>query len=114
MKHKMNDKIEINHPLYGPCTVSLAAELSKLAGQFRHARKNSGLTQIALADTLGLHPRTISFFERGESVMNLSTLMSALLAMGYTLTVVPASLIPKSAGTGEVLAERKEMGAGTV
>jgi transcriptional regulator with XRE-family HTH domain len=52
------------------------------------ARKQSSLTQAALAERLGVTRTTVTRLEKGESV-SIETVLSALSECGYAVAVVP-------------------------
>jgi transcriptional regulator with XRE-family HTH domain len=64
-----------------------------LAGVLREARAHKGLTQGALAASLGLHQRQISDLERTKVDTRLSTLQNVARALDLELVLIPRQLI---------------------
>lgn len=59
-----------------------------LGEALRRARADKGLTQVELADRLGVTRMTISRLENGEAV-SLETALRALSECGYAIVVAP-------------------------
>ena len=53
--------------------------------RLKELRKASGVTQTALADALGVHPQTVSKWERGVSDPDISQLGDLAAALGVPL-----------------------------
>ena len=53
--------------------------------RLKDLRKASGVTQTALADALGVHPQTVSKWERGVSEPDISQLGDLAAALGLSL-----------------------------
>lgn len=65
-----------------------AYDTRDLGQALRRARTDKGLTQIELADRLGVTRMTISRLENGETV-SLETALRALAECGYAIAVAP-------------------------
>ncbi len=72
-------------------TDQIARNEKQLGAILRRVRKQSGLTQGALGDTIHLRQGTVSRLEAGEPAVQLRTLMAALSALGLELVVRPRS-----------------------
>ncbi|MBM7507686.1 HTH-type transcriptional regulator/antitoxin HipB [Nocardioides salarius] len=82
--------------------VRWAYDVRDLGEALRRARTDQGLTQIELAERLGVTRMTLSRLENGESV-SAETAMRALSECGYALVVAPkfATLHVEAAPTNE-------------
>ncbi len=89
--------------IYGWCRNSLME-----GNQVAEHRKASGLTQIALANLVGVTDQTISNIERGESTPDVATALALAKALGVPVEVLFAS----ESSTADVDATR-EIGAAT-
>ncbi len=69
-------------------SVRWAYDVRDLGEALRLARTERGLTQIELAERLGVARMTLSRLENGESV-SMETAMRALSECGYALAVAP-------------------------
>jgi len=72
-------------------TDQIARNEKQLGAVLRRARKQAGLTQVALGDHIHLRQATVSRLEAGEPAVQLHTLMAALSALGLELVVRPRS-----------------------
>jgi HTH-type transcriptional regulator/antitoxin HipB len=72
-------------------TNQIARNEKQLGAVLRRARKQAGLTQVALGDHIHLRQATVSRLEAGEPAVQLHTLMAALSALGLELVVRPRS-----------------------
>lgn len=62
----------------------------EMGALLKHVRKLAGMTQTAVADSIGFNTSTnISGYERGARAPDLSTVVLILRACGYQLAVVP-------------------------
>lgn len=63
----------------------------KSAGQIiRNARRKKNLTQVQLAEKIGVHPNTIARIERGVQKPNFSTVKKLATALGINEKDIPA------------------------
>ena len=53
--------------------------------RLKKLRKSAGLTQTELADRMGVHPQTISKWERGISQPDISQLAALASALGVSI-----------------------------
>jgi transcriptional regulator with XRE-family HTH domain len=58
-----------------------------LGQAIKAARKEKGLTQVALAEALGTYPRAILELERGRSTADLKFVLNVLARVGLQLSV---------------------------
>jgi transcriptional regulator with XRE-family HTH domain len=58
-----------------------------LGQAIKAARKEKGLTQVALAEALGTYPRAIIELERGRSTADLKFVLNVLARVGLQLSV---------------------------
>jgi transcriptional regulator with XRE-family HTH domain len=58
-----------------------------LGQAIKAARKGKGLTQVALAESLGTYPRAIIELERGRSTADLKFVLNVLARVGLQLSV---------------------------
>jgi transcriptional regulator with XRE-family HTH domain len=65
-----------------------------IAAALREARAGKGLSQKALAGSLGLHQRQISDLERAKVDTRLSTIQNVARALDLELVLIPRQLIP--------------------
>lgn len=70
-----------------------------LGDRLREARTNKGWTQEQLAEAVGLHPLTISHFERSRVQPGLSTLQALARSLGTTVgALLGETELPLAAG----------------
>ncbi len=61
----------------------------QLGALIRRERKSRGLSQVALAELVGLRQATISALEAGEPGTRIGTLLDVIGALGWQLAVEP-------------------------
>jgi HTH-type transcriptional regulator/antitoxin HipB len=64
-----------------------ARTASQIGAIIRRARRNAGLTQAELGNTIGLRQATIARLEAGEPATRVSTLLDALTALGLEIVI---------------------------
>jgi transcriptional regulator with XRE-family HTH domain len=74
-------------------------QLHPLVALVRRVRVQSGRSQQAVAEEMGVTQSSISDFERGYSTPNLRTAERYMAALGLELTVRGARRLPWTAGT---------------
>lgn len=65
-----------------------AYDLADLGNTVRRARRESGMTQLELAERLGVTRMTLSRLEHGEAV-SMDTAMRSLSECGYAVAIAP-------------------------
>lgn len=66
-----------------------AAELAKLGGAVRHARRCSGMTQAAVAERAGIARGTLIALEAGTQSVRLETLVAVAEVLGHAIRLCP-------------------------
>ena len=65
-----------------------AYDLADFGNTVRRARRESGMTQLELADRLGVTRMTLSRLEHGEAV-SMDTALRSLSECGYAVAIAP-------------------------
>jgi transcriptional regulator with XRE-family HTH domain len=59
----------------------------EIGDYLKRLRKEKGISQVELAEKIGVKPPTLSQYESGETNMTLSTLNRVADALGYQINV---------------------------
>ena len=59
----------------------------ELGGFLRQAREDAGLTQAAMATTLGVRRQRVLYLERGEGQLQLAFVFAVMQTLGVTLSL---------------------------
>jgi len=62
-----------------------------LGGFLRQAREDAGLTQAALADSLGVRRQRVLYLERGEGQLQIAFVFAVLKALKLEMSLASAS-----------------------
>ena len=62
-----------------------------LGGFLRQAREDAGLSQAALAETLGVRRQRVLYLERGEGQLQIAFVFAVLKAMNLDMSLSPVS-----------------------
>ena len=75
-----------------------------LGGFLRQAREDAGMTQAALAVTLGVRRQRVLYLERGEGQLQIAFVFAVLKTLKLEMSLAPAAEAASASGRGGKIA----------
>ena len=92
------------------------AALIAFGKRLRQVREEAGMTQVAVADRVGVRPKAISLIESGDAAPTLTTMLQLARALGVSPAVLfqfgegVASAAPESTDEADLLVAWRGLG----